>query len=72
MTDKHASARRYRTFANEARLYALSARSPKDRDSLLNLAEEYERMAREAEALEATKEILEKLNSQLTTNDDAV
>jgi hypothetical protein len=47
-------ARRYRVFAEEARIYALGTRSPKDRDSLLNLASEYERLAREVEDEDAT------------------
>jgi hypothetical protein len=64
MNDK---AGRYRTFAEEARLYAMSSRSPKDRDSLLKLAAEYERMAREVEAVEATKEILQQAKPLLST-----
>jgi hypothetical protein len=58
VSEKSEQARRYRTFAEEARTYAIGSRSLKDRASLWKLAEEYERLAREIEALEATKEIL--------------
>src|SRR4051812_2800512 len=58
MTENLDLARRYRSHAREARAVASGTRSPKDRDSLLNLADEYERMARELEAEDATAKIL--------------
>jgi hypothetical protein len=61
MSESLEQAVRYRIFAEEARVYAVGTRYPKDRDSLLKLAEEYERMARESEAVEATKEILRRV-----------
>ena len=51
-------AEEFRKHAREARLIALRTPRPKDRDSLLNLAEEYDRMARELDDEEATKELL--------------
>jgi hypothetical protein len=62
MSDKTELALRYRDLAFETRTIASSARSPKDRVSLVKLADEYERMARELEAVEATKEILRRMN----------
>ena len=58
MSEKLEVAKRYRHIARETRSVALATKSPKDRDSLLNLAYEYERMARELEAEHASAKIL--------------
>jgi hypothetical protein len=62
MSEQSEQARRYRTFAEEARTYAIGAK-PKHQASLMKLAEEYERMAREVEAVEATKDIFDQVVS---------
>jgi hypothetical protein len=62
MSDKTEIALRYRNLALETRSIASNARSSKDSVSLLKLADEYERMARELEAVEATKEILRRMS----------
>jgi hypothetical protein len=60
VSDTSERAQRLRDLAREARLHALQARSAKDRISVLNLADEYDRMARESEAVEATKKIMQR------------
>jgi hypothetical protein len=62
MSEKSEIVLRYRNLALETRTIASSAQSPKDRASLVKLADEYERMARELEAVEATKEILRRMS----------
>jgi hypothetical protein len=61
VSEKIEQAGRYRNLAREARDIAVSTRSPKDRGSLLNLANEYERMARELEDEEAAEKILRQI-----------
>lgn len=61
MSEKSEVAKRYRNLAVETRKVAFGAKSPKDRDSLMKLAEEYERMARELEAEAATEQILKQV-----------
>jgi hypothetical protein len=63
VSEKLKLATRYRIFAEEARTYVSGTQSPKDRDSLLNLASEYERMARELEAEDASEKVLLRANS---------
>lgn len=61
MSEKSEVAKRYRDLAIENRKVASGTKSHKDRDSLVKLAEEYERMARELEAEDATEQILKKV-----------
>ncbi len=53
-------AKQYRDEATQMRSSAAAVRNRKDRISLLKIADEFERKAREIEALEATKQILRK------------
>ena len=57
MSKRSESLKRYCANAKEARTYAIGANMA-HRVSLLKIAEEYERMAREIEAVEATKDAL--------------
>ena len=61
MSEKSEVAQRYRNLAIETRKVSSGTKSPKDRDSLVKLAEEYERMARELEAEDATEQILKQV-----------
>jgi hypothetical protein len=56
---------RYLALAEEARTYARTARNSGDHASLLNLAEEYERLAREIDAVETTKDRLRQLSASI-------
>jgi hypothetical protein len=62
MSEKSELVLRYRDLATESRAVASGTKSPKDRDSLLKLAEEYDRMARELEAEAETAKILEQMD----------
>jgi len=63
VSEKIELAERYRNHAREVRAIASRTRNAKDQGSLLNLAHEYERMARELEDEEATEKILRQIGN---------
>jgi hypothetical protein len=62
MSQKFELASRYRILATETVTVASGTKSPKDRVSLLKLADEYVRMARELEAEAQTERILQQID----------
>jgi len=62
MSEKLEKVRTYLRYARETRALASNTPNPKDRDSLFNLAEEFDRLARELEAVQKTEDIFRQID----------
>jgi hypothetical protein len=69
MTEEMEAARRYRLHADELRTIASESFTPKIRATLLQLAVDYDRMARSMEAIDATNRTLRISKSELRAGD---
>ena len=56
MNDRLKTAKRYREYAEELRVIAADKHAPENRDGLLKIAEDYERMASTLEAMHDSKQ----------------
>jgi len=59
MSDRVKTAKRYREYAEELRVIAADKHLPANRDALLKIAEDYERMATAFEAVHDVKQAVQ-------------
>ena len=59
MNDRVKTARRYREYAEELRVIAADKHVPENRDALLKIADDYEKMASALEAMSAAKQLIQ-------------